>query len=202
MDMLPSIFLKYAKIFAEHGQVLYMVGGSVRDYLLGLEVRDLDFATPCPVETSIQFLENANARYGHLGVLSVKEEDSRIDIVTFRKESGYVDFRHPSDIVFVKDMYLDSCRRDFSINALYMDVNGNVYDFHEGLKDLAHRSLRFIGDPDIRIQEDPLRILRAERFAKRLGFDIEETSLKAMKRNYPLLDKINPEKVNMERKKE
>lgn len=200
--MLPEIYLRFAKIFKENGFSLYLVGGSVRDYLLGLEVRDLDFVTDATPDEMKRFLEDYSDRYANFGVLSVKCEGKMIDIVTFRYESGYEDSRHPKKVTFVKDMYLDSKRRDFTINAMYLDEKGTLYDYHEGLKDLSRRVLRFVGDPTIRVNEDPLRILRGRRFASRFGFSFDEETEKAINAGEPLLDKLNPEKVSMERKKE
>ena len=202
MGMLPELFLKYAEIFKEHGYPLYMVGGSSRDYLLGLEVRDFDFVTPATPDEILAFLPDMKTRFKKFGVLSIKDNGQSLDIVTFRQERGYQDHRHPSDVIFVKDMYLDSLRRDFSINAIYIDRDGTVYDYHEGVKDLCSRTIRFIGNPVTRIQEDPLRILRAKRFAKRLSFELEASTNAAMVELESLLSEINPEKISIEQKKE
>ena len=200
--MLPEIYLRFAKIFKDHGFSLYLVGGSVRDYLLGLEVRDLDFVTDATPSEMKGFLNDYSDRYANFGVMSIKHEGKMIDIVTFRYESGYEDSRHPKKVVFVKDMYLDSTRRDFTINAMYLDQEGTLYDYHEGLKDLSQRVLRFVGDPARRVKEDPLRIIRGRRFASRLGLRFDPETEKAMIEGEALLDKLNPEKVSMERKKE
>ena len=200
--MLPEIYLRFAKIFKDHGFSLYLVGGSVRDYLLGLEVRDLDFVTDATPSEMKGFLNDYSDRYANFGVMSIKHEGKMIDIVTFRYESGYEDSRHPKKVVFVKDMNLDSTRRDFTINAMYLDQEGTLYDYHEGLKDLSQRVLRFVGDPARRVKEDPLRIIRGRRFASRLGLRFDPETEKAMIEGEALLDKLNPEKVSMERKKE
>ena len=202
MDMLPSVFLELSRLFEDNGFHLYLVGGSVRDLLLGLEVRDLDFATDATPAQMKDFLPEGNYHFERFGVVSIKRDGCSMDIVTFRLEKGYRDARHPDKVVFVTDMYLDSCRRDFPINAMYMDAKGNVIDYHEGVKDLSLKRIRFIGNPYKRIEEDPLRILRAYRFANRLGFDIEPSNKQALEELAPLLEKLNPEKVNMERKKE
>ena len=200
--MLPELFLKYANLFAEHGFSLYMVGGSSRDYLLGLPFTDFDFATDATPEQERSFLPQASYAFAKFGSLSFKEGENEIDITTFRKEGGYDDRRHPKTIEFIKDPETDSFRRDFTINAIYINHEGRVCDFHWGQEDLKAGVIRFIGDPATRIQEDPLRILRAERFAKKLGFRIEEASWKAMEENRGLLALLNPEKIKMERKKE
>lgn len=199
---LPKTFLRYAALYEAHGFHLYLVGGSSRDLLLGKVPADLDFATDATPEEEKAFLPNCIDRYASFGSIQVKEEGQTIDITTFREEGDYKDHRHPGFVRFVRDPLLDSVRRDFTINALYIDKEGKILDFHEGRNDLEGKTIRFIGDPKKRIEEDPLRILRAYRFAKRLGFKIEEGTLNALKENEGLLETLNPEKVKMERNKE
>lgn len=199
--MLPIVFVSMAKLFREHGFSLFMIGGTSRDFLLGKKVEDYDFttdATPSDIKT---FCPDADYTFSRFGCVKFKLENTHVDITTLRVESGYVDFRHPSKILFCKSLFIDSFRRDFTINALYIDLDGNVYDFHQGIRDLRSSLIRFIGDPAKRIKEDPLRILRAERFSSRLDFDIETNSKVAISSLYNLLDNLNPEKVFMERKK-
>ena len=200
--MLPKAFLEYAKRFEENGFSLYMVGGSSRDYLLGLPSLDLDLVTDAKPEQVAKMVEGLDMTFARFGSVKKMEEDLEIDFTTMRREGEYKDHRHPSHIEFIDSMEEDSLRRDFTINALYIDSKGKVHDFHDGLSDLAKKQIRFIGDPKKRIEEDPLRILRAERFAKRLGFEIEESSKKAMEENRGLLTKLNPEKVKLEKLKE
>lgn len=200
--MLPEIFLRYAKLFEERGFSLYMVGGSSRDYLLGIPFTDFDFVTDATPEEEKAFLPQVSFAFAKFGSISFHEGENEIDITTFRKEGGYDDHRHPKAIEFIKDPSIDSLRRDFTINAIYINHEGRVLDFHHGQEDLKAGIIRFIGDPKSRIQEDPLRILRAERFAKKLGFTIEENTQKAMDENRGLLSLLNPEKIKMERKKE
>lgn len=178
-----------------------MVGGTSRDLLLGQEPSDFDFVTSATPEQERSFLPDADYSFAKFGSIKIKEEGKEIDVTTFREEGEYKDFRHPSYIRFISSPEEDSKRRDFTINALYLDGEGNVLDFHGGLKDLREKKIRFIGNPDVRIQEDPLRILRAERFAKRLGFTLEEETDKAIKKLRPLLAKLNPLKVKQEMEK-
>ena len=103
--------------------------------------------------------------------------------------------------MFTKSMELDSKRRDFTINAIYIDKCGRVFDYFSGIFDLRNRVLRFIGNPIDRIKEDPLRIIRGERFAKKLNLKIEKKSKDAIYSFSFLLDNLNPRKVEMERKK-
>ena len=199
MDL--PLFKKYEKLFRSHGYPLFMVGGTSRDLLLGQEPSDFDFVTSATPEQERSFLPDAYYSFAKFGSIKFKEEGKEIDVTTFREEGEYKDFRHPSYIRFISSPEEDSKRRDFTINALYLDGEGNVLDFHGGLKDLREKKIRFIGNPDVRIQEDPLRILRAERFAKRLGFTLEEETDKAIKKLRPLLAKLNPLKVKQEMEK-
>ncbi len=199
MDL--PLFEKYARLYKENGFSLYMVGGTSRDILLGKIPFDWDFASDATPEEERSFLPEADYTFAKFGSIKVIDQGKEIDITTFREEGGYLDFRHPSSIKFVTSAEKDSKRRDFTINALYIDGEGNLLDFHHGLEDLRNKVIRFIGDPKVRVKEDPLRILRAERFARRLGFVIEEESQRAMDENRFLLEKLNPEKVKSEAKK-
>lgn len=199
---LPEIFLRLSSLYAEHGHRLFLIGGTSRDLLLGIDPSDIDLVTDATPEEEKAFLPDLEMTFARFGSVHLKTEAGDIDITTMRRESGYKDSRHPSKIEFIRDLKEDSLRRDFTINALYIDCQGNVSDYHGGLGDLKNRLIRFIGDPVTRIQEDPLRILRAERFAKRLGFQIEENTQKAMEEHRDLLRLLNPEKIAMEMKKE
>lgn len=201
MKALPRVFLSLAALYEAHGFSLYMIGGTSRDYLLGIEPLDFDFVTDATPEEERAFLPEANYHFARFGSIKVKWEGVSVDVTTLRKEWGYGDHRHPDGVSFIKDLREDSFRRDFTINALYVNKEGRVFDYHDGLGDLDARLIRFIGDPYARIKEDPLRILRAKRFASRLHFDIEKNSLKAMEELKGEIDSINPEKVLMESKK-
>lgn len=189
------------KIYTTHGYRLYIVGGSTRDLLLNRPYVDHDFATDATPEEEKLFLPDANYAFAKYGAVRLSEAGEEIDITTLRKEGDYKDFRHPSSVVFVKDPQEDYLRRDFTINALYLDEEYTLLDFCGGVKDLESKLIRFIGNPDKRVKEDPLRILRAERFAKVLGFSIEKETLKAIEENKGLLSELNPEKVKEERRK-
>ena len=146
-----------------------------------------------------QFVRKSFEKFG---TVRVKVDGVHVDITTLRKEGEYIDYRHPSKVTYVKDIEEDYVRRDFTINAIYMDENFNVIDPSGlGLKDLKDKLIRFIGDPEKRIKEDPLRILRAERFETNLGFKIEDNTYLAIKKNRHLLDKINPDKIKEEYRK-
>lgn len=195
------IFDSLTLLFQKNGFHLYMIGGTSRDYLLQKEVDDYDFVTDATPEEMKTFLFDADYTFAKFGTVKVKIDDQKVDITTLRIENSYSDFRHPSKIKFTKNIREDYLRRDFTINAIYIDSDYKIYDFCNGLDDLEKGIIRFIGDPKKRIEEDPLRILRAERFSKQLNFQIEENSLKAIEDNYSLINKLNPRKVEEELKK-
>lgn len=199
--MNKEIFKKLSQLFNSHGFRLYMIGGTTRDFLLGKEVFDYDFVSDATPDDMKVFLKDAEYHFAKYGSVKFKVDGVHVDITTLRKEGVYKDYRHPSEITYVKSIDEDYVRRDFTINAIYMDENFNIIDPSNGVKDLENKIIRFIGDPQKRIEEDPLRILRAERFAKKLNFVIEENSLKAIEKNRYLLDKINPVKIKEEIRK-
>ena len=199
--MSKDLFQYLNRLFKENGFSIFEVGGSVRDELLGLEVTDFDFATDATPEEMMKFLPNANDTFAKFGCIKYKGEYGRAEITTFRKEEDYDDFRHPRKVTFVKSLEEDYLRRDFTINAIYKDVDGKIYDPAHGVFDINNRVIRFIGNPEVRIKEDPLRILRAKRFATKLGFRIDDSTQEAIEKYSYLLDKLNPEKIKEEERK-
>lgn len=199
--MNKEIFTKLAKLFNDNGYRLFMIGGTTRDYLLNKEVYDYDFVSDATPEEMSKFLLDANYHFAKFGSVRTKVDGIHVDITTLRVEGEYLDSRHPSKIEYVKEIEKDYVRRDFTINAIYMDENFKIIDPSNGTKDLKKGIIRFIGDPTKRIKEDPLRILRAERFAKKLNFIIEPKSLEAIENNRQLLAKINPDKIKEEERK-
>lgn len=202
LSMDKSIFENLADLFIKHGFSLLMIGGTSRDYLLGRKVLDYDFVTDATPEEMATFLEDADFTFAKFGTVRLMYKKQKIDIVTLRVEGDYVDFRHPRRISYVRNIQEDYVRRDFTINALYIDRNYQVYDFANGLEDLNNGIIRLIGEPEKRLIEDPLRILRAERFSKKLNFTIEEKTLLAMNKYRHLLAKLNPDKVREEENKQ
>lgn len=179
-----------------------MVGGLSRDYLLNLTLKDYDFVSDALPSEITKFLDCDDC-FIKYGVIKTKVLNKKIEIVTLRKESDYIDHRHPSKIEFIKDINIDYLRRDFTINALYIDKNYNVIDPSKlGIVDLKNRFLRFIGDPLTRIKEDPLRILRAYRFIKKYNLTTSNETLKLLKENEYLLNELNKEKIKEEIRKE
>ncbi|MBR4378364.1 MAG: hypothetical protein IKP50_05765 [Bacilli bacterium] len=199
--MQNELFKFLDKTFKENGFSIFEVGGSVRDEILGLDVFDFDFATNATPKEMMKFLPDANNTFAKYGCIKYKGEHGRAEITTFRVEEKYDDFRHPTKIRFVKSLDEDYLRRDFTINAIYKDIEGNIYDPAGGVEDIKKQLIRFIGDPEKRIKEDPLRILRAKRFAAKLGFEIEPETAKAMEKLSYLLEKLNPDKIKEEERK-
>ncbi|MCH5171314.1 MAG: CCA tRNA nucleotidyltransferase [Erysipelotrichales bacterium] len=197
MELL-ELLKKVTKTFNSHGFFLYAVGGTVRDFLLGKEVKDFDFVTDATPEEMESFLENYNNVFKRFGVMICKFDNTRIEITTLRQETSYKDSRHPDKITFVNNISEDYLRRDFTINALYMDYKGKLYDFCNGLEDLNKKTIRVIGDVDKRMKEDPLRILRAIRFSMILDFELEDNLDTYIQNNIDLLKKLNVEKIKQE----
>ena len=199
MDNKIIIYQNLAKLFEERGYKLYLVGGTVRDYLLGKELTDMDAVSDATPEQIIEFLSPIDKSFARFGSLKYKDESGvKFDITTLRKESSYLDNRHPSKIEFVKDLRIDYQRRDFTVNALYMDKDLNVIDYCNGQEDLKNHLIKMIGDPDTRIKEDPLRILRAIRFHLMHNLDIDKDLLKSMNDNFDLLRNITDAKIRSE----
>lgn len=196
-----SRFDVLSRVFLSHKKKLYIVGGTSRDILLSRPYIDHDFVTDATPDEMKRIIPDANfvfARFGSVRLFMDKEE---VDVTTLRIEGEYKDHRHPSFIRFVTDLESDSWRRDFTINAIYLDENYTPIDFHHGLSDLKNGIIRFIGDPRKRIEEDPLRILRAERFATKLGFRLDESTKQAIEEKRDLLNELNPAKIAEEEAK-
>ena len=198
-----SFFDYFAEIFYKKDHNLFMIGSASRDFLLEREINDYDFVTDAFPEEIVEILKDFKLDLSFIkyGVLKVKYENKTFEFVSMRYESDYSDSRHPQKIIFVRDIYTDAKRRDFTINCIYINKDYKIIDPYNGVKDLNDKIIRTIGDPYIRINEDPLRILRAERFKKEYGFAYEINLEKVILQNQDLIKKLNPEKVKSELKK-
>lgn len=176
----------------------YFVGGSVRDQLLDLEVDDVDIATSArPQEIKNIFRRTVDVGIDHGTVMVLVSEDS-YEITTFRTESTYKDFRRPDSVTFVRSLTEDLKRRDFTINAIAMDIEGDIIDPFNGIQDMNKKIIQAVGDPHERFKEDALRMMRGVRFAAQLDFVIEGETLVSMKENAALLQHIAVERVQVE----
>lgn len=182
----------------EAGFEAYFVGGSVRDRVLGLTVNDVDIATSAmPNEIKEIFKRTIDIGIEH-GTVMVLENGESYEITTFRTESTYKDFRHPDSVTFVRSLTEDLMRRDFTMNAIAMDIKGNLIDPFGGLLDIDKRIIRAVGKPEERFQEDALRMMRAVRFAAQLDFEIKGNTLLSIRQNAQLLTNIAIERIQVE----
>nr|PZN65209.1 MAG: RNA nucleotidyltransferase [Sphaerobacter thermophilus] len=198
-----AITARLGDAFAQHGAELYLVGGSVRDLLLGQPVTDLDFATSAEPELT----KAAGAAAGADSVYTVGEQFGTVgfvfdgvsvEITTYREEHYPTPDRRPK-VRLGTDLVGDLSRRDFTINAIAVDArDGTVHDPFGGLDDLERRIIRAVGDPKARFAEDPLRILRAARFAAQLDFRVDRRTLAAMRAMGPQLERISRERIAAE----
>lgn len=194
-------YLNLAKLFQNKGFKLYLVGGTVRDFLMRIPLTDMDLVTDATPNQVVSFLTDADQTFMKYGVVRYKYKNIKFDIATMRVEGKYNDSRHPSKIKFVTDLKKDYVRRDFTINAMYLDSYFNIIDFCHGRDDLKNKVIKFVGNPKKRIKEDPLRIIRGIRFALEFGFTFDKKTELAMKKYSSCLSKINPQKINEEIKK-
>jgi tRNA nucleotidyltransferase/poly(A) polymerase len=177
----------------------YIVGGTVRDLILGKEPHDVDISSNMPMEKIEDMFPTYDIGENKtFGVVVVKHNGFDYEITNFREDAGYSDGRRPDAITIAKDFKTDTTRRDFTWNALGVDTEGNIIDFHGGREDLKNKILRTVGDPEQRFAEDFLRMLRAIRFSARLDFNIEEKTLAAIKKHAPNLSKISKERIFQE----
>lgn len=198
---LPSSVEYVLSKLKENGYQAYVVGGAVRDFLMGKTPHDYDLtsdALPSQISDVFKdfYQEHSGEKHGTIRVIIAHKP---IEITTFRCDEGYTDYRRPDNVEFVKDAYIDSKRRDFSINAFYYS-EGHIYDFHEGLEDLNNKVIKTIGNPSARFHEDALRILRAIRFSAKLGYEIESKTKIALLDCKEELNLIAKERILIELK--
>ena len=179
-------------------QALY-AGGAVRDRLLGVAAQDFDVVTDARPAQVMELFPKHTAVGAKFGVVLVHREGAAIEVATFRTEGSYRDGRHPGEVAYATTPQEDVARRDFTINGLLQDpISGEILDFVGGRADLAAKLVRAIGDPGRRFAEDHLRMLRAVRFAARLGFAIEPRTLAAIQRTAAAIHGISAERVRDE----
>lgn len=176
----------------------YFVGGAVRDMILGYSINDYDIttlATPDEIRETLHMYKTIDIG-GSLGTVLARTENFSVDITPFRIEGEYKNYRKPEEVIFSKDVRDDIKRRDFTINAILF--NGEFIDYVGGIEDLKNKIIRAIGDPEERIREDALRILRAVRFASKYDFEIEDGLKSAIISNVSLLKNISYERIRDE----
>ena len=188
--------LSIVKTLVDAGYIAYYAGGCVRDFLLGHDFDDIDIATSALPDDIMKIFPHTIGVGAHFGVVVVVVEGRQYEVATFRSEGGYTDGRRPQHITATTPEE-DVKRRDFTINGMFYDpIKKEVYDFVGGKEDLEKKVLRAIGDPQKRFEEDRLRMLRAVRFSCRLGYDIEESTYKAIQEySHTVLPAVSMERI-------
>lgn len=178
----------------------YIIGGCVRDMIMGRQVNDFDITTNALPEQIIEvFADEKTIPTGiKHGTVTVMYENEPFEVTTFRIDGEYSDCRRPDSVEFTSSLREDCARRDFTMNAIAMDCNGNISDFFGGIQDIEKRIIRCVGDPEQRFMEDALRILRAVRFSSTLEFDIEENTAEFALKLRKNLDFVSAERIRAE----
>ncbi len=199
----PSTAIQIATQLRERGHQAWLVGGCVRDLVLGREPKDYDIATDARPDQLLVIFPKAQLVGAQFGVVLV----DGVEVATFRSDHSYQDGRHPAEVKFETDPKQDVLRRDFTINALLLDpsalsgsnsLSSKVIDYVGGLDDLRNRIIRAIGDPERRFEEDHLRMLRAIRFAARFVFEIEPATMAAIQKLHQRIKRVSPERIRDE----
>ena len=199
---LPDEVQEIMSVISEYGATSYVVGGCVRDSILGREPHDWDICTPAlACELLVEFEEKGYrvipTGLQH-GTITVYLNGNNYEITTFRRDGKYSDGRHPDSVEFTSDLIYDLERRDFTMNAMAYNPEEGLIDLFNGFEDIKHRIIRCVGNPDERFKEDGLRILRCLRFATQLGFSVDLPTRRALLNQINFLDNISSERINSE----
>lgn len=195
------------EMFARQGYKIYTVGGCVRDSLLNIAPKDIDFCTDATVEEMEYVAELIYEQWPvkiiptgrEFGTLTFYfNDDCQYEVTTFRGEGRYSDSRHPDSVTFVKDLKEDLLRRDFTCNAIAWNPEKGYVDPFNGMEDINRGIIRCVGNPNERFEEDALRIMRLARFALKYGFEVEKNTLDAAISNVGKLSKISKERIGKE----
>lgn len=200
---IPKKIMSVLEALEQQGYEAYIVGGCVRDHLMGVTPHDYDIttsATPPEIERVFSGWRVIETGLKH-GTVTVISEGEPVEITTFRIDGEYLDGRHPEAVEFTRNLADDVSRRDFTMNGIAYNPKSGFHDFHGGIEDIKNGVIRCIGDADNRFNEDALRILRALRFSSVLGFGIEEETAASLKRNCRLLEKVSAERIFTELKR-
>lgn len=212
---IPEYVQKVARILVKEGFDCYLVGGALRDTVLGKVPHDYDLATNALPDEMLNIFPKSVSTGAKFGTIIVLMQDKQgetheIEVTTFRSESGYVDGRWPTDVKFVDDIDKDLGRRDFTFNAMALDLSqlnmggveeemsGELHDPFDGVGDISKKVVRAVGTPIERFKEDGLRAFKACRVASQLGFSIEKNTLEAMKESLPVASQVSMERVRDE----
>ena len=198
---IPPGAARILRVLEEHGYEAFVVGGCVRDSLLGRNPNDWDITTSAlPLQVKALFRRTIDTGLKH-GTVTILMDGEPFEVTTYRVDGEYLDGRHPSEVTFTASLQEDLQRRDFTINAMAYSEKKGLQDLFGGLPDLEKGLIRAVGDPAKRFGEDALRIMRAVRFAAQLGYEVEADTVQAMKELAPTLSKISAERIAAELEK-
>lgn len=176
----------------------YIVGGYVRDKILGIDTLDIDITTKAKPKEVVELFPEINVKLHDYGNVSFEIDNYKFDVTTFRKDIKYKDNRKPEKIIYIDSFEEDLKRRDFTINSICLDSENNVIDLYDGRKDIKKKTIKTIGDPDKKMKEDCLRILRAVRFAVVYKFKLDNELKLAIINNKHLLKNLSYERKREE----
>lgn len=198
----PAYAIRVLEVLESAGYEAWIVGGWVRDALLGAPCHDVDVTTSALWQESARLFREAGLKVFETGTqhgtITVVCEGFGVEVTTYREDGDYTDHRHPDSVQFVDSVEDDLARRDFTVNAMAYHPERGILDPFGGRADLAAKVIRAVGDPSRRFSEDALRVLRAVRFACRMGFSIEEGTHQALVAAAPGLDDIAQERIGLE----
>jgi len=186
-----NIALKLLEKIEQAGFQAYLVGGFVRDYVLGKESHDIDIATSAKPMDIKNIFKEACLPHEDYGSITVVVKNIRFEITTFRKESSYIDHRRPLEFEYITDLVEDLRRRDFTMNTLCMNKDGQILDYFGGLEDIKRKIIRAVGNGEERLKEDALRILRAVRFSTTLNFTLSDDVVLAINKTKKYLSLLS-----------
>ena len=199
---IPKEIKEIVEKIEKAGFEAFIVGGCVRDFLMGRTPQDLDITTNAKPEEIQEIFEDSfyENQFGTVGVKIKEGEQTKevVEVTTYRIESKYTDKRHPDEIKFAETLEEDLKRRDFTVNALAMDARGEIVDLFGGKDDIKKKIIKAVGSPEERFNEDALRMMRAIRFAATLNFEIERETFEAVKKHHQLLQVISKERIRDE----
>lgn len=186
-----DVALKVLKELNDNGYKAYIVGGYVRDILLDIESNDIDITTNATPKQIMELFNDSCLPNEDYGSVIIEKKGYRFEITTFRKEIGYNDNRHPVEVKYIDELYPDLLRRDFVINTICMDSNGDIVDYLNGREDLENKVIRTVDNAYKSFNDDALRILRAIRFATILDFKLSDEVVDAIKKTKDLVRNLS-----------
>lgn len=196
---------KLSQLFLKNNYELYMVGGAVRDILMNKTPHDYDFATNATPDQMLKMAEESNIEVIPTGIkygtVTFRIDDQSFETTTYRADGNYSDGRRPDQVIFSTNILDDLSRRDFTVNAIALNMLSNVNEYVDpfnGIKDIENKVIKTVGDPVERFTEDGLRILRAIRFRFKLGFTFDAATYKVIMSNWQLLEHISQERITSE----